>query len=129
MYIRIATATAIGLMLADPALADCNQELKALEQSVVSAETGASTNSAGMPATKHQEGVLSGKQKGAESEITGSTTGTVKPTTPHQEQVTGTQSGEHPSQLMAEARKMSESGDESGCMKKTAELKNMLGVK
>ena len=83
MLNRIATTTALALMLAGPAFADCAKELKALEQNVVSAETGASTNKSGMPVTKHQEGVLRGKQGSGEPETTGST-GTVSPTTPHQ---------------------------------------------
>jgi hypothetical protein len=132
MSTRIATAAAFVLTLTSPALADCNQELKALEQNVVSAETGASTSESGMPATKHQEEVLAGKQKSGEPKTTGSTAGAVEPTSPHQEQVTGkrsTQSAKHASQLMAEARKMSEAGDEQECMKKVAELKDILGVK
>jgi hypothetical protein len=58
--------------------------------------------------------------------------GAVEPTSLHQEQVTGkrsTQSAEHASQLMAEARKMSEAGDEQECMKRLAELKDILRVK
>src|SRR5262245_7361701 len=58
MSIRIATATAIVLAFAAPAFADCKQELAALDQPVVSAETGAATNKSGMPATEHQEQVL-----------------------------------------------------------------------
>jgi hypothetical protein len=128
---RINIATLFALSLATPALADCNNELKTLEQNVVSAATGASTNESGMPATKHQEETLAGKQKGRESEATGSTAGAVPPASPHQEQVTGkgsTQNAEA-SRLMAEARKMSAAGDEKGCLKKVAELKGVLGVK
>ena len=86
----------------------------------------------GNPATKHQKELLAGKQRSGEPETTGSTAGAVEPTSPHQEQVTGkrsTQSAEHASQLMAEARKMSEAGDEQGCMKRLAELKDILRVK
>ncbi|MDX8500631.1 hypothetical protein RFM99_19680 [Mesorhizobium sp. VK4C] len=132
MSIQIATASAFILAFASPAYADCGQELKALEPNVTTAETGAVTTKSGIPATKHQAEVMAGKQQGGNTEVTGSTAGAVKPTTPHQEQVTGTrsrQSAEHPSQLMAEARKMSQAGDEQGCMKKLAELKNALGVK
>ncbi|MEH2538896.1 MULTISPECIES: hypothetical protein [unclassified Bradyrhizobium] len=131
MSTRIVTATAFALILASPAFADCNQELKALEPNIVAAGTGASET--GMPGTKHQEEVLAGKQKSAEPETTGSTAAAVQPTSPHQEQVTSkssTQKGaEQANQLMAEARKMSEAGDEPGCMKKAAELKDVLGVK
>ncbi|RWM84858.1 MAG: hypothetical protein EOR84_32555 [Mesorhizobium sp.] len=131
MSIRIALASALALVLASPAFADCSQELEVLEQKVVSAETGASTSKSGAPVTKHQEELLPGKQQGGAPEITGSTAGKVEPTSPHQEQVTGktrTQSAD-PSQMMADARKMSEAGDEQGCMKKVAELKEILGAK
>jgi hypothetical protein len=128
MSTRIVTAAAFALILAPPAFADCNQELKALEPNVVAAGTGASES--GIPGTKHQEEVLAGKQKSAEPETTGSTAAAVQPTSPHQEQVISkrSQSAEHANQLMAEARKMSEAGDEQGCMKKTAELKDALGI-
>ncbi|MCA6112579.1 hypothetical protein [Bradyrhizobium cenepequi] len=131
MSTRIATAAAFALILTSPAFADCNQELKALEQNVVSAGTGTSTSESGMPATKHQEELLAGKQKSGEPETAGSTAVAVEPTSPHQEQVTkrSTQSTEHANQLMAEARKMSEAGDEQECMKKVGELKNILGTK
>jgi hypothetical protein len=123
MSIRIATAAAFALMVS-PAFADCNQELKALEPAVTTAETGAGT-----PTTKHQEQVLSG-QKDTSSEITGSTTGAVTPGSPHQEQVIGQrteQSAQHASQLLADARKMAQAGDEQGCMEKVTELKEILG--
>jgi hypothetical protein len=55
--------------------------------------------------------------------------GAVEPHSSHQEQVTGTQSAEHASQLMAEPRKVSEAGDEQECMKKVAELKDILRLK
>jgi hypothetical protein len=130
---RISVATLIALTLATPALADCNQQLTALEKDVVSAATGASMNESGMPATKHQEETLAGKQKSRDSEATGSTAVAVPPTSPHQEQVIGKSGakggGERASQLMAEARKMSAAGDEQGCMKKAAELKDVLGAK
>jgi hypothetical protein len=131
MITRIATVAAFALILASPAFADCKQELTALEPNVVSAGTGASTSESGMAATKHQEEVLAGKQKSGEPETTGSTAAAVEPTSPHQEQVTGkrTQSDGHASQLMAEARKMSEAGNEQECMKKVTELKDILGAK
>jgi hypothetical protein len=63
MSTRTSIAAAFALILASPAFADCNQERKALEQNVVSAGTGASTSESAMPATKHQEELLAGKQK------------------------------------------------------------------
>ena len=73
MSTRMAITAAFALILAGPAFADCNQELKALEQNVVAAGTGASTSETGMPGTKHQEEVLAAKQESGEPETTGST--------------------------------------------------------
>ncbi|TIP53209.1 MAG: hypothetical protein E5X56_33495, partial [Mesorhizobium sp.] len=84
MSIRIVSASALVFAFASPAFADCGQELKVLEPNVITAETGASPNKSGIPATKHQEEVMAGKQQGGNPETTGSTAGDVKPTTPHQ---------------------------------------------
>lgn len=131
MLIRLIAATAVPLLLTVPAFADCSQELAKLEQTVVSAETGASGNKSGVPVTKHQEEVMAGKQKqGVGTETTGSTGTETKAISPHQEQVTGKRTGESadkPSQIMAEARKMAQAGDEQGCMKKLAEIKDLIG--
>ena len=129
MITRVAIASGFALTLVFPALADCSKELTALEPNVVSAETGASPDATGMPLTKHQEETMAGGQ--VSSETTGAT-GKVEPLSPHQEQVTGKRSGQaatHPSQVMAEAKKMAQAGDEAGCMGKVAELKKMMGVK
>jgi hypothetical protein len=130
MSTRIAMTAAFTLIFAGPAIADCNHELKALEQNVVAAATGASTSETGIPGTKHQKEVL-GKPKVGESETTGATAPAVTSASPHQEQVTkrGTQSAEHASQLIAEARRLSAAGNEQECMKKAAELKVVLGMK
>lgn len=128
MLMRTTILSGVALMLASPALADCRQELAALKPEVVSAETGTSPDKSGMPVTKHQEETMAGQQ--ASKETTGST-GKVEATSPHQEQVTGKRSGQaaaHPSQVMAEATKMAQSGDEKGCMEKLAELKKMMGA-
>jgi len=131
MSTRIAVTAAFTLIFAGPAIADCNQELKALEQNVVAAGTGASTSETGMPGTKHQKEVL-GKQKSGESETTGSTAQAVTSASPHQEQVTGLKGAgtdQHASQLMAEARKLAQAGNEQACMDKVAQIKDMLGMK
>lgn len=127
MLIRLFTIAAAALWFAAPAVANCQEELNKLKQPTVAAETGAVTDNSGMPATKHQEEVLPGKQQDS-----GSTTGAVEAISPHQKQVTG-QPSEKPTdkigQLMAEARKMVDAGDEQGCMKKVSELKNLMGIK
>jgi hypothetical protein len=108
-------------------VADCQEELNNLKEPTVAAETGAVTDNSGMPATKHQEEVLPGKQQDG-----GSTTGAVEAISPHQKEVTGqpsTKPTDNIGQLMAEARKMVDAGDEQGCMKKVSELKNLMGIK
>ena len=132
MFIRLFAIAAATLWFAAPAVADCQEELNNLKQATVSAETGAATDNSGMPATKHQEEVLSGKQQGSGTEVTGSTTGAVEAISPHQKQVTDQPSGtqtEKIGQLMAEAGKMANAGDEQGCMNKVSELKNLMGIK
>jgi hypothetical protein len=133
MLIRLIAATAVPLLLAAPALADCRQELDKLGQAITSAETGASGSGSGAPVTEHQEEVMPGEQKkGTGTEITGSTGTQTEAISPHQEQVTGTRTGESadkPSQLVAEARKMADAGDEQGCMRKLAEIKGLIGEK
>jgi hypothetical protein len=84
-----------------------------------------------MPETQHQEEVLTNKQQGASEETTGTTAGKVESLTPHQKQVTGTKTDESAdvSQMMADARKLADAGDEEGCMRKVGELKDAMGVK
>jgi hypothetical protein len=133
MSIRLATFTALSVMLAAPAFADCREELTKLEQPAVTAETGAATGESGMPATKHQEQVLQGTQ-GTSTETTGSTgaaSDQVEAISPHQEEVTRGATGDDADQvamLMSEARKMADAGDEAGCMQKVTELKDMMGT-
>lgn len=132
MPIRLFALAAATLWFAAPAVADCKEELNKLKQPAVNAETGAATDKSGMPATKHQEQVLSGEQQKNGTETTGSTTGAVEAISPHQKQVTG-QPSDQPAdkigELMAAARKMVDSGDEQGCLKNVSELKDLMGVK
>ena len=127
MSIRLATITAIAFLVASPALADCKQDLAMLEQPAVSAETGASTDKSGMPVTEHQEQVMPGNQT-TSGETTGSTSNKVEAISPHQEQVTGLATGQDQiAQMMTEARKLADAGDEAGCLRKVTELKGLLG--
>lgn len=128
MRIRLFTIAVTMLWFSAPAVADCQAELSNLKQPTVTAETGAVADSSGMPATKHQQEVLPGKQQ----ESTGSTTDAVEAISPHQKDVTGQPSGnptDKIDQLIAEARTMVDAGDEQGCMKKVSELKSLMGIK
>jgi hypothetical protein len=69
---------------------------------------------------------------GSGTETAGSTTGDVEAISPHQKQVTGQPSGKPTDkigQLMTEARKMVDAGDEQGCLNKVSELKGLIGIK
>ena len=130
MVTRITTAAACLSLFAAPAYANCSEELTKLEPAVISAETGASTDS-GTTVTPHQKDVLSADQDKVDTETTGAT-GQVEALSPHQQQVLGKgTAGEADvaSQLMKDAKEMAEARDEDGCMQKLAELKQYLGAK
>ena len=87
MAIRFLTTSAVILLIAGPAFADCSQEIESLKQAVTEAETGASTAESGMPATKHQEQVLAGDQQGDKAASGDAAAGQAGvPASPHQEQ-------------------------------------------
>ena len=134
MTIRLLTATAVALLIAAPALADCNREIQGLKEAVTRADTGASSAKSGLPATPHQEQVLAGNQSG-ESGAGNAGLGDV-PVSPHQRNVlgaaktaeAGATAGQQPSELIAQASDMAEAGNEEGCMQKVAEVKDLLGL-
>ncbi len=128
MFMRFSTATAFFVLVTAPAFADCAHELSKLEPAVTSAETGSMQS--GMPATKHQQQVLSGDKADVGSETTGSTGGQVEAISPHQQQVMGKGAGgeaHQTSQIVNEANDLAEAGNEDGCMQKLTELKKLLG--
>jgi len=97
-----AALAVFGLMTL-PAAANCEAELSKLKDAVTAAETGATTAESGVPATKHQEQVLTAT---AGTETTESSSGAaVEAVTPHQKEVTGAKGSAdaaHPSDLMKE---------------------------
>jgi hypothetical protein len=116
-------------LLAGPAWADCAQEIEALDETIVAAETGAAPQSGGLPATEHQEEVLSGDKEPMETAA--GATGDVEAASPHQRQVTREVDDDtraQASELVAEARVMAQAGDEEGCMAKVTETKELLGT-
>jgi hypothetical protein len=84
-----------------------------------------------MPETKHQDEVLANEQQSGSGDSTGGASGEVETLTPHQKEVTGMAPDKSAdvSQLMADARKLAEAGDEAGCMRKVGELKDAMGMK
>jgi hypothetical protein len=124
--------SAVLLVLAGRAFADCAQEIQSLSEAVTQAETGASSADTGLPATRHQEEVLAGNQQGESGESAGASgAGQADvPASPHQQQALakGQVGGQQPADLMAEARDMAAAGDEEGCMQKVTEVKRLLGI-
>jgi hypothetical protein len=132
MAIRFLTTSAVILLIAGPAFADCSQEIEGLKQAVTEAETGASTSESGMPATKHQEQVLKGDQQGDKAASGDAAAGQAGvPASPHQEQVLAEPAAGGNAQaadLVSQASDMAAAGDEAGCMQKVAEAKDLLGM-
>jgi hypothetical protein len=136
MSIRFLTTSAVILLIAGPAFADCSQEIESLKAAVTEAETGASSAETGLPATKHQEQVLGGDQQGDKGAAGAGAAGQGDvPASPHQQQVlaepaAGPSGGgvQRAADLVAEAGDMAEAGDEEGCIKKVAQAKDLLGI-
>ncbi len=128
LSMKLATA-AFGILLATPAYADCKQDIESLDQAVIAAETGVSTGETGMPATKHQEQVLPGEQQ--EDQMTTGAIAGGEATTPHQQEVMKGQTTDKNqiSELLGEARKLADAGNEAACREKVTELKTLLGAK
>ncbi len=130
MIRRICAAVAVLGLMALPAAANCEQELSKLNDAVTTAETGATTAQSGVPATKHQEEVLTGNKATAGTEATGSSGVAVEAVSPHQKEVMGAKGSAdaaHPSDLMKEAGDLAKAGDEAGCLEKVTQLKKLLG--
>jgi hypothetical protein len=128
MFKRMCASAAVLGLLAFPAFANCEQELSKLKDAVTTAETGAATGQSGVPATKHQEQVLSGDKAATAGT---DTTGSVEGVSPHQKDVMGMKKGStdaaHPSDMMKEAGDLAKSGDEAGCLEKVKQIKTMMG--
>ena len=133
MSMRFLTSSAVILMIAGPAFADCSQEIESLKGAVTEVETGASTAETGLPATKHQEQVLTGDQQGGKA-ASGAGGQAAVPASPHQEQALAepaagkAASGQQAADLVAQAGDMAAAGNEEGCMQKVAEAKDLLGI-
>lgn len=132
MAMRFLTTSAVVLLIAGPAFADCSQEIESLKQAVTEAETGASTAESGMPATKHQEQVLAGDQEGDKAASGDAAAGQAGvPASPHQEQALAEPAAGGNAQaadLVSQASDMAAAGNEEGCMQKVAEVKELLGM-
>lgn len=130
MSLRILLAAgAATVLLAGPAWADCTQEIEALDDAIISAETGAAPPDGDLPATEHQQQVLSGEEPPMETAA--GATGEVEAASPHQRQVTREMDDDtraQASELVNEARQMAEAGDEEGCMAKVNETRELLGT-
>jgi hypothetical protein len=134
MSIRLLTTSAVALLIAGPAFADCDQEIQRLKEAVTQAETGA-----GLPATEHQEQVLAGDQQGEQGAAgAGQTDVPDVPASPHQQQVLAepaagpgagdSASAQQAADLVAQAGDMAQAGNEEGCMQKVSQAKDLLGI-
>jgi hypothetical protein len=140
MSIRFLTTSAVMLLIAGPAFADCSQEIQGLKEAVTQAETGASSAETGVPATQHQEQVLAGDQQGNKGAAGAGGAGQADvPASPHQQQVlaepaAGPSGGgnaasrQQAADLVAQAGEMAEAGNEEGCMQKVTQAKDLLGI-
>ena len=125
---RLLIASAFTLLFTGPAFADCNQAIQDVKEMVTEAETGAGSGGSALPATPHQEQVLTGKQQGEPGVADQTASGQADmPASPHQQQVlAGGQTGQQLSDLVAEASEMAEAGNEEGCMQKVTQAKSSL---
>jgi hypothetical protein len=135
MSIRFLTASAMLVLLAGPAFANCEKELASLDQAVVEAKTGTGETEAGMPASKHQEQVLGEQQESGDTAAAGAGATTGQPSeagSPQQTQVIAgsdaAASGEGVAEMIAQAHEMAQAGNEDGCMQKVTEAKEALGI-
>ena len=131
MSIRFLTATAVAVLLAAPAFADCEAEIASLDEAVIAAETGAVSGDTGMPATQHQEEVLGLDEQAEEADVATIVGGAAEPVSPHQQKVLADLPDAERAQLsdlLSEAREMAAAGDEAGCMASVAEARTQLGL-
>jgi len=137
MTLRSVAAAAALTLFTTPAWADCAQDIEALDEAMVAAETGDAPAPSGMPATEHQQEVLSGETQGAQGEAppveTGAgPTGDVEAASPHQRQVTrevyDDETKAEAGALVEEARQLAQAGDEQACQAKVDEAEALLGL-
>ena len=126
------TAAAVVLLGAGTAFAECDAEIRNLEEAMLHAETGATQAATGMPATEHQEEVLADDEAIAE-EATAAAEQPDDPATLHQEEVTAAlepdaETMEQAGQLLAEAREMAAAGDQEGCMQRVEQAQALLDL-
>ena len=131
MSIRFLTATAVAMLLAAPAFADCEAEITSLDEAVIAAETGAGLGETGMPATQHQEEVLGLEEQAEGGDAATVVGGAAEPVTPHQQEVLADLADADRAQLsglLTEAREMAAGGDAAGCMARVEEARGLLGL-
>src|SRR5690606_41045634 len=83
---RTLAAGAAMTLLAGSAWAACEDDIQALDEQMVTAETGSTPSGSDLPATEHQQEVLSGDNQAVEQSD--------MPATKHQQEVLSGDSGE-----------------------------------
>lgn len=129
MVMRVTTTSlttlAAVLFTMSPALADCQDDISALEGQVTTAETGVAPDDSGMPATEHQSELLEGEQETMDS--SGTADSTTVPSSQHQEEaLEGAEPSSDVAALLQEARDHAEAGDEEACNQKVEEARSLL---
>jgi hypothetical protein len=130
MSARLLTTAAAAALLfgAGSAFADCDAEIRQLEEAMLQSETGASAGTTDMPATQHQQEVL--EEVDQEEEQAAVAEPPEDPASRHQEEVTGAAedgaSTGQAAELIAEAREMAAAGDQEGCMQRVEEAQALL---
>jgi hypothetical protein len=127
---RLMAATAVAVLIAAPAFADCEAEIVSLDDAVIAAETGAGLGETGMPATEHQEEVLGLSPAGEGAEAGTVVGGEAEAVSPHQREVlAGLPEADRTefSSLLGEARELAAAGDEAECMARVEQARKLLG--
>jgi hypothetical protein len=127
MLVRGLSASILALAIASPAFADCATEVEALASEVTTSETGAAAGA--MPATPHQTEVLEGSEQAGQGTSAGITDDSTMPASPHQQEARRDMDTDNSaSMLVSEASELAAAGDETGCMQKLDEAKELLGM-
>ena len=137
MLSQLLTTSAVLLVLAGPAFADCRQEIASLDQRLTGTASGAAGETTGAAGTQQN-------QSGGAMATAGASGGQSNaPATPHQQEVlAGAQQEQQPAQgaaagsdqqvrasaLLNQARELAQTGAEEECMQKVTEVKSMLGA-
>ena len=134
MSMRFLTTSAVILMIAGPAFADCSQEI---EKSQRGGDRGRDRSEYRRRPDFPQQSIRSRCSQAISRATRPHPAPAVRPrvpASPHQEQALAepaagkAASGQQAADLVAQASDMAAAGNEEGCMQKVAEAKDLLGI-